>query len=392
MDIKQLPFYLTLLFLLACADNNQPEPSYTTWSSYLGDAGRNHYTQLSQITPENVSELEIAWTYKTKDSGQMQMSPIIANGLVYGTSPVNEPFAVDAKTGDEIWSFSPQGKEYRGSHRGVSYWEDGDDKRIFCAIGPYLYALDAMTGVPVAGFGNKGKIDLHSGLPPEAEDKYISSTTPGAIFKDLIIMPIRLSETADAAPGDLRAFSTRTGELMWTFHTIPHPGEVGYDTWKNKDAYKNTTVGGVNNWTGVAVDTQREMVFVPLGSAAPDFYGKDRKGQNLFANSLVALDANTGEYIWHFQFTHHDLWDRDPPAPPNLITLTRNGTSIDAVAQVTKQGYVFVFDRETGKPLFDIEERVFPALHSVNPNKAGMFPAPSSPTCSLWLPIKKLTD
>ncbi|MBT8302869.1 MAG: pyrroloquinoline quinone-dependent dehydrogenase [Bacteroidia bacterium] len=352
---------LLICSFISCSDD-QNSKKHTSWKSYLGGDDRNHFTHLNQITPENVNQLEVAWSYKTIDSGQMQMSPIIANGMVYGVDSRVQPFALDAKTGSEIWRFGDPLKAWHSTSRGVSYWEKGNDKRIFCSIGPDLYALNALTGMPIETFGDKGRISLKKGLPEIAQDKFMISNTPGTIFKDLIIMPVRASEGADAAPGDVRAFNVITGELEWTFHTIPHPGEFGYDTWEIPDTYKNTeNVGAVNNWAGMAVDMDREILYVPLGSAAPDFYGGERKGQNLFANSLVALDANTGERIWHFQMTHHDIWDRDLPAPPNLIWVQRNGQRIDAVAQVTKQGYVFVFDRETGEPIFEIEEVPVPS-------------------------------
>ena len=349
----------TLLIFYSC--QNPPEESNencTSWKNYLGGPGRNHFSTLGEINPENVSELEIAWTYKVPDSGQMQMNSIIANNMVYGVTPTVQAFALNAETGKEIWRFGDPLKAWHSTSRGVSYWENGDDKRILCTIGPNLYALNALTGKPIISFGDNGKIDLHTGIPDVAKEKFLISNTPGTIYKNLIIMPLRVSEGADAAPGDIRAFNVITGKLEWTFHTIPHPGEEGYETWENPNIYKNTEgVGGANNWAGMAIDEERGILFVPTGSAAPDFYGGGRKGQNLFANCLLALDAKTGKKRWHFQFTHHDLWDRDPPAPPNLIQVKRDGKTIAAVAQVTKQGYIFVFDRETGKPLFDIEER-----------------------------------
>ena len=241
-----------------------------------------------------------------------------------------------------------------------------------------MYALDARTGIPIPSFGDHGKVDLHTGLPAIANDKFIISNTPGTIFGDLIIMPVRLSEGADAAPGDLRAFNVRTGKLVWSFHTIPHPGEVGYDTWP-KDAYENTYLGGANNWAGMAVDPKRGILYVPTGSAAFDFYGGNRHGTNLFANCLLAIDARTGKRIWHYQLFHHDMWDRDLPAPPNLITLRQNGKNIDAVAQVTKSGYVFVFDRVTGRPLFPISEVPAPASELPTKKAWPMQPLPRRP-------------
>src|SRR5690606_34783354 len=247
------------------------------------------------------------------------------------------------------------------SRRGMAYWSKENDKRIFYTVGSDLYALNALTGTVIPSFGQGGKIDLRSGLPASAKDKFVISNTPGTIFGDLIIMPLRLSESEGAAPGDLMAFNVITGEVEWVFHTIPYPGEPGYETWENKEAYKNDIIGGANNWSGMSLDDDTGILYVPTGSAAPDFYGGGRKGSNLYANCLLALEAKTGKLLWHFQFTHHDLWDRDLPAPPNLITITRNGKKIPAVAQVTKQGYVYLFDRKTGKPLFDIEERPVPS-------------------------------
>ena len=334
---------------------------YTDWSDYLGGPDRNHYSTLSQITPENVSKLKVAWTYTTEESGQMQMNPIIADGILYGVTADLKAIALNAKTGEEIWKFGDPYKQWHSTSRGVSYWSKANDKRILFTVGANLYALDAKTGKPIPTFGENGAVDLHLGLPESAQNKFVISNTPGTVFKDLIIMPLRLSEGADAAPGDIRAFNIITGELEWTFHTIPYPNEPGYETWEDKNAYKNINVGAANNWAGMAIDPKSGIVFVPTGSASPDFYGGNRKGSNLYANCLLALNANTGEKIWHYQFVHHDILDRDPPAPPNLILVERDGKKVEAVVQVTKQGYVFVFERATGKPLFDIIEEEVPA-------------------------------
>ncbi|HEX8528372.1 MAG TPA: PQQ-binding-like beta-propeller repeat protein, partial [Cytophagales bacterium] len=288
-------------------------------------------------------------------------------------------FAVDAATGREIWRRrDTTGANSLSTSRGVTYWERGDDKRILFTNGPWLYALDARTGQPIAGFGTGGRTSLKAGLGAGAQDRFVISNTPGTLFEDLLIMPLRLSEGPDAAPGNVQAFNVRTGELAWTFHTIPHPGEYGYDTWP-AGTYQSGEVGAANNWAGMAVDRQRGIVFVPTGSAAFDFYGGDRKGDNLFANCLLALDARTGKRKWHFQFVHHDILDRDPPAPPNLVTVTHGGKRIDAVAQVTKQGYVFVFDRETGKPLFPINEVPAPASDVPGETAAPTQPIPAKP-------------
>ena len=334
---------------------------YTSWSTYLGDTGRSHYSTLSQINKENIKDLKVVWSYETPDWGQMQMNPIVVDTILYGVTAALRVFALNATTGKEIWRFGDSLQVWHSTSRGVSYWENGSDKRILFTRGSDLYALDALTGKPIPSFGIQGKIDLRSGLPEEDKDKFVISNTPGTIYKDLIVMPLRISEDIDAARGDIMAFNVVTGAVEWVFHTIPYPNEVGYDTWEDKNAYQNEWVGAANNWAGMALDVELGIIYIPTGSAAPDFYGGMRKGSNLFSDCLLALDANTGERIWHFQFTHHDIWDRDPPAPPNLLMVERKGKKIPAVAQVTKQGYVYVFDRTTGEPLFDIVEKTVPS-------------------------------
>lgn len=353
--------------------------NYTTWSSYLGGSDRNHYSTLSQITPENVADLKVAWSYSLTDYGQMQMNPIIVDTVLYGVSADLQVFAVHAGTGKEIWRFGDLLKAGHSTSRGVSYWQKATDRRIFYTVGADLFALDAITGQPISSFGTNGKIDLRSGMPASAKDKFVISNTPGTIFNDLIIMPIRLSESVGAAPGNVMAFNVVTGAVEWVFRTIPLPGEQGYETWENKKAYKNETIGGANNWAGMALDEETGVLYVPTGSAAPDFYGGLRKGAGLYANCLLALEAKTGKLIWYFQFTHHDLWDKDPPAPPNLIRVEHDGEKIAAVAQVTKQGYVYVFDRTTGKPLFDIIEAPVPASILVGEQAWKTQPFPVAP-------------
>ncbi len=347
------------LMVVGCTSSEAENPlkkQYATWSSYLGDSGRSHYSTLSEITRENVKNLKVAWSHETPDLGQMQMNPIVVDSILYGVSAALRVFAINASTGEKIWQFGDSVQVWHSTSRGVSYWEKGSDKRILCTRGSDLFALDALTGAPITSFGVGGKIDLRSGMPESAREKFVISNTPGTIYKDLIIMPLRLSEGAGAAPGDIMAFNVITGKVEWAFHTLPENGAPGSDTWENKNIRNSEVVGAANNWAGMAVDDENGILYVPTGSAAPDFYGGMRKGSNLYANCLLALNADTGERIWHFQFTHHDLWDRDPPAPPNLLMVEREGKKIPAVAQVTKQGYVYVFDRMTGKPLFDIEE------------------------------------
>ena len=352
--------FLFYMFLFSCKPTDNNLQSGKDWNEYLGGPGRNHYSTLSQIDTSNVSKLKVAWIYNTRDSGEMQCNPIIVNGILFGMTAKTFPFAIDAATGKEIWRAKDTAKFVRyNMSRGVAYWEDGKDKRIFYTKGPWLYALNAQNGKPISSFGESGRTSLKAGLGETAKDKFVVSTTPGTIYKDLIIMPLRVSEGSDAAIGRIQAFDTRSGELKWVFYTIPWSYEYGYDTWP-KDAYKNTDIGGVNNWAGMAIDRDRGIVYIPTGSAAFDYYGGNRKGSNLFANCLLALDAETGHRLWHYQLVHHDILDRDPSAPPNLITITQNGKKIDAVAQVTKHGQVFVFDRVTGIPLFPIEEREIP--------------------------------
>lgn len=337
-----------------------------SWSVYKANEGSTNYSPLSQITPANVSRLQPAWTLTLKDKksgaepGKSECNPIIVDGILYASSANQGAYAVDAATGKQIWSFDPlNGEEGREVNRGLTYWENGDDKRILMSADNYLIALDARTGKLIPGFGNRGKVDLKVGLRDKNLDAfYVSLTSPGGIYKNLIILGCRVPDTYGSQPGFIRAYDCETGKLIWTFHTIPYPGEPGYETW-SPEAYKK--VGGVNDWAGLSVDSKRGMVFLALGSPSYDFYGADRSGANLYGNCVVALDAATGKHIWHFQTVHHDLWDYDLPAPPALITITKEGKQVDAVAQITKQGFVFVFNRETGIPLFPIEERKVPA-------------------------------
>lgn len=349
------PVGLIVLLFFSCKEKNDP---YATWSVYRGDQSNSAFSSLEQINKENVNKLQVAWIYHTGDGDSrsaMQCNPVIVNGFMYVTSPKLKVIALDPKSGTEVWKFDPfANTTASGVNRGITYWENGDDKRIFLVAGSYLYAIHADSGTVVKNFGTGGKIDLREGLGREPAKLAVTATTPGTIYKDLILQGTMVGEGYDAAPGFVRAYDVRTGKTVWTFHTIPQPGEYGYDTWP-KDAYQE--VGGVNSWAGMSLDLKRGIVFVPTGSPAFDFYGSNRKGKNLFGNSLLALEAATGKLIWHYQLVHHDLWDYDLPAPPNLVTIERDGKKIEAVAQVTKMGMVFIFDRETGEPIFPIEER-----------------------------------
>jgi quinoprotein glucose dehydrogenase len=359
-------FAAASLFYLALGFTASAAPS-ADWPAYLGDRANSHYSPLKQINTTNITQLQVAWTYQSGGArpdgrSQIQCNPLIIDGVLYGTSPLSVLFALDAATGQELWRFNPLrgGGDHQalGVNRGVVYWADGADRRILYSAGSTLFAVNAADGKIISSFGNAGRVNLKSGLGRDANQLYVVATTPGIVFRDLIIMGSRVAEgPGPSAPGHIRAYHIRTGQMAWIFHTIPQPGEVGHETWP-ADAWK--FMGGANCWAGMALDEQRGIVYVPTGSAAFDFWGGNRIGQNLFANCLLALDATTGKRRWHYQFVHHDIWDRDPPAPPNLLTVNHDGKSIDAVAQVTKSGHVFVFNRETGEPLFPIEERTVP--------------------------------
>lgn len=372
------------LFLFSACQTKSTEIDYTDWSRYGGPEDGSRYSSLAQITTENVSKLEIVWTYKTGDataSSQIQCQPIVVNGLLYGSTPRLNVFALNAETGEEVWRFDPfevLGGEnsWAGTNRGVSYWEDGEDKRILFGAGNWLMAVDAETGEPILSFGNQGKIDLRRGLDTEREDFLIVANAPGVVYGDLLIIGMRLSEGLDAAPGHIRAYNIRTGRREWIFHTIPQEAEAGYETW---DAKTIKQIGGANNWAGMTVDQKRGIVFVPTGSATYDFWGGYRKGDNLYANSLIALNAQTGERIWHFQAVHHDVWDRDFPANPNLIRIQKNGEWIDAVAQISKQGMTYVFNRETGEPVWPIAETAVTQSEMPGEFSSATQPIPSLP-------------
>lgn len=346
------------------------------WPVYGGASENNHYSSLAQINRSNVKQLAVAWSFDTEEEGGLQTSPIIVNGVLYGITPTQKTFALDAATGKLKWKFD-SGIKGTQPDRGLSFWTDGKNGRILVGVLNFLYELDAGTGKPIASFGNQGRIDLRENLGREpAKSQSIYLTSPGVIYKDLVIVGGRNPETLPAPPGNIRAFDVRTGKLRWSFHTIPHPGEFGYDTWP-KQAWK--TSGAANNWAGMTLDAKRGILFVPTGSAAFDFYGGDRPGDDLFANCLIALNAENGKRLWHFQGVRHDIWDRDFPSPPALLTVKRDGREVEAVAQTTKQGFVYLFERVSGKPLFPIEYKKYPPSDVTGEVTAAEQPLPTRP-------------
>jgi quinoprotein glucose dehydrogenase len=331
---------------------------HTTWSQYGGGPDQSKYFSGSEITPQNVNQLQVAWTYSTQDNIPYMSQPIVADTIMYVYGKNSSLIALSIISGKEIWIHS---KLQGLARRGLNYWEssDGKDKRLVFTLNNSLQELDAATGRVITTFGDSGYVDLRVGLDRDPTSiRRMQAMTPGVIYKDLIILGSAPGEAYFSPPGYVRAYNVITGKLEWTFHTIPQPGEFGYDTWP-KDAYKYA--GAVNVWSEMSVDSDRGIVFLPLGSPTYDYYGADRTGSNLFGNSLVALDARTGKRIWHYQTVHHDIWDYDLSAAPQLISVNRDGKKIDAVAIATKHGFVFVFNRETGESIFPIEEKPFPA-------------------------------
>jgi len=320
------------------------------------NGGRDNirYSPLTQINRRTVARLRVAWTYDSHDAfkgSEMQSNPIVVDGVLYATTPTLRVVALDAETGRELWTFDPSaggGTRTRFRHRGVTVHDD----RVFVTYRSFLYALDKRTGKPIPSFGTDGRIDMREGLGRPAERLSVSASTPGAVFEDLLIMGSSVPETLPGSPGHLRAFDVKTGRQRWIFHTIPQPGELGYETW-SEDSYKIS--GGANAWAGVTVDRTTGLVFAATGSASFDFYGVNRRGDNLFADCVLALDARTGRRVWHFQAVKHDVWDWDFPAAPNLVSVKRNGRSVEAVAQITKFGYVYVLDRKSGELLHDVQ-------------------------------------
>jgi quinoprotein glucose dehydrogenase len=332
---------------------------FTTWKSYSGGPHASQYSALDQINRANVSELEVAWSFPAGDRSFV-FNPIVVDGVMYVLARDNEIIALDAETGAELWANAPE----RGvAARGIHFWEsdDGTDRRLVFHGGGFIKEIDADTGETITSFGNNGMVDLREALDGGRDISNVrplGTSNPGRVFEDLMIVSLPAQGAGYVStPGNVGAWNILTGELEWVFHSIPHPGEFGYDSWP-QDAY--LTAGGVHNWSEFTVDIENGIAFIPFGSPRYDFYGGDRPGNNLYGNSLVALDARTGERLWHQQLIHHDLWDWDLPQAPKLLDLAIDGESVEAVAQATKQGFLFVFDRHTGEPVWPIEERPVP--------------------------------
>jgi quinoprotein glucose dehydrogenase len=387
-----------LIFLLIGGGIASAQQLRTTWKDYLGGADSSHYSALKQIDTGNVNKLDIAWSYATGDDLSYTFSPLVVDNVAYLAAKQGSLVAVDAATGKELWvhTFASAGGPAArfggiGVQRGANYWESRDrsDRRIFVSSGGFVYAIDARTGKLVDSFADHGKLDLKTGL--DRADRGLASRTPGRIFENILILGSATGEGYLAPPGDVRAFDVIGGKLLWVFHTIPRPGEFGYDTWP-KDAYKY--MGGVDVWGEFSVDEKRGIVYLPTASAKYELYGGDRKGDNLFADCLLALDARTGKYLWHYQTVHHDVWDYDPNAAPQLVTVKHNGQTVDAVALASKNGFLYVFDRVTGKPLWPIEERPVPQTDVPGEvtSKTQPFPTVVPPFARQGMTVKDMYD
>lgn len=391
-------FVAALIFLNCNLSKNED------WKIYGGNKEGNRYSTLNQINVSNVKNLTVAWTYYSSDPMQpgenprdIQCQPIVVDGILYGTTSTMKLFSLNAQNGELLWKFDPfEGKGKKtGTHaiRGVAYWQEGNDKRLLYVVGSSLICVNANTGKRTTTFGVNGEVDFHEGLGDmstighDVSQLSVRMTSPGIVFKDLLIVGSTVSESGDAAPGYIRAFNIRNGKLVWVFHTIPLPGEYGYETWP-KDAYK--IMGGANCWAGLVLDEKRGYVFAGTGSPSADFYGGDRKGQNLFANCILALDAQTGKRVWHYQTVHHDLWDRDLPCQPNLLTVKIDGKMVDALVQSTKDGLVFLLNRDDGKPLLPVHEISVPT----SPALPGESPWPTQPVPEKPIPFsfQELTE
>ena len=353
--------------------------NHSTWSDYAGASDASQYSALTQIDRSNVSYLKVAWSYPTGDGNKYSFNPVIVDRTMYVLAHDNSIVALDATSGKELWIHPTDKKTALITNRGINYWESPDrsDRRLLFAANNFLEEVDARTGKSISKFGKGGRVDLREDLGRDPESlTLVQSTTPGRIFENLIILGSATNEEYESGPGDIRAYNVVTGSLVWTFHTVPHPGEFGYDTWP-KDAWK--TVGGANAWSGLSLDAKRGIVFVPTASPKYNFYGANRTGANLFGDCLIALNARTGKLIWYFQMVHHDIWDYDNAASPMLLTVRHNDKKVDVVAEAGKEGFVWVFNRETGEPLWPIEERAVPRSDMPGEVTWPTQPFPSSP-------------
>ena len=341
-------------------NGSQDDGSRNSWAEYGGSADSAQYSDLSQVNRENVNKLRVLWRYATGDTREYLFNPIVVHGVMYVMAKRNSIVALDARTGKELWTHDTDPDTTLITNRGVNYWESvgGSQCRLLFACNNTLQAIDATTGKRIIDFGRDGSVDLREGLGRDPNTlTLVQSKTPGKIFGNLLILGSATNEEYNSGPGDIRAYDVRNGRLVWTFHTVPHPGEYGYDTWP-ANAWK--TVGGANAWSELTLDETRGIIFVPTASPKYNFYGADRTGANLFGNCLLAIDALTGRRLWHFQMVHHDIWDYDNATAPKLLTVTHAGVKLDVVVQVNKEGFVWVFERETGKPLWPVEERPVP--------------------------------
>jgi quinoprotein glucose dehydrogenase len=387
MTTKSCQFLLfaSVIFMASCT-SPEDKTDYTGWKYANGTRAATHYSSLDQIDTSNVDQLQVAWVYHSENgdstrSGPIECNPIIVDNVLYGTSSKLKLFAVDAATGKEKWRFDPSDtvanktwpRNSVNMNRGVAYWAEGDDKRIIYTVGSIAFEVNANTGKLIPTFGTDGGINLNVGLGRDEKKVFVAPTAPVMVYKNLFFLS---GLVGDESPGHIRAFDVKTGQQKWIFHTVPYPGEAGYETWEDSTAYKY--MGSTNSWSGFSLDEKRGILFAPVGSPTNDFYGGQRQGQGLYGNSLLAIDAETGKLIWHFQTVHHDVWDMDIPTPPALVTVTRDGKKIDAVAQTTKTGMIFMFERETGKPIFPIEERPVPTNTTIENEK--LWPTQPIPT------------
>lgn len=378
---KKLSAIILLLIIIITSGyflkTKSGDTSRATWEVYGGSNENTKYSALSQIDTSNVNKLEVAWIYHSEKNDStlfapMECNPIIIDNVLYGVSPKLKLFAVDAETGIEKWQFNPDdsitNKTWRRNsvnmNRGVTYWSEGNDKRIIYTVGPIVFAVNAETGKLVPGFGKDGGIDLRKGLDRDESTLFVAPTSPVMVHNNVFFVSGLVGENT---PGHIRGFDVKTGEQKWIFHTIPYPGEPGYETWEDTTAYKR--LGSANSWCGFSLDKKRGILFAATGNPTNDFYGGDRLGDGLYGNCILAIEATTGKLLWHFQTVHHDVWDMDISSPPVLFTLNKNGKKTDAIAQTTKTGLIFVLDRETGKPLYPVEELPVPIKDLVEGEK-----------------------